>query len=113
LALGRGGKKVDIYRFGVLLLSFGLGDIIHDPVVVPKGLLPEFSDFVKKCLIKDERDRWSADQLLGHVWIKHRLENIQSPTNVASEVIYETGYVPKNHDLKKYFLTKLIFVSYQ
>ena len=37
LAIGRGGKKVDIYRFGVLLLSFAVGEIVHDPVSIPKG----------------------------------------------------------------------------
>ena len=37
LAVGRGGKKVDIYRFGILMLSFALGEIIHDPVTIPKG----------------------------------------------------------------------------
>ena len=37
LAIGRGGKKVDIYRFGILMLSFALGEIVHDPVSIPKG----------------------------------------------------------------------------
>ena len=39
LAIGRGGKKVDIYRFGVLMLSFAVGEIVHDPVSIPKGQL--------------------------------------------------------------------------
>jgi translation initiation factor 2-alpha kinase 4 len=76
LAIGRGGKKVDIYRFGVLLLSFAVGEIVHDPVSIPKGLPSDFTDFLKKCLNKDERDRWSAPQLLEHSWIKNRLDHI-------------------------------------
>ena len=48
LAIGRGGKKVDIYRFGVLILSFALGDIVQDPVVLPNGINETFKDFLKK-----------------------------------------------------------------
>ena len=85
LAIGRGGKKVDIYRFGVLLLSFAVGEIVHDPVSIPKGLPSDFMDFLKKCLNKDERDRWSAPQLLEHSWIKNRLDHIpiQNPNHSA------------------------------
>ena len=47
---------------------------------MPKSLRgSDFGDFLKKCLLKDERDRWSADRLLGHSWIKHRMDHIQSP----------------------------------
>ena len=87
LAVGRGGKKVDIYRLGVLVLSFHLGEIVHDPVTIPKSLSQDFADFLRKCLVKDERDRWSADQLLEHAWIKHRVEHLPSPmqNNIAEE----------------------------
>ena len=66
MAIGRGGKKVDVYRFGVLILSFAQGDIVQDPVVIPNGFNETFRDFLKKCLNKDERDRWGVDQLLEH-----------------------------------------------
>ena len=66
LAIGRGGKKVDVYRFGVLILSFAQGDIVQDPVIIPNGFNETFRDFLKKCLNKDERDRWGVDQLLEH-----------------------------------------------
>ena len=79
LAIGRGGKKVDIYRFGVLILSFAQGDIVQDPVVIPNGFNETFRDFLKKCLNKDERDRWGVDQLLEHRWIKNRIEHFPSP----------------------------------
>ena len=78
-AIGRGGKKVDIYRFGILMLSFALGEIIHDSII-PKNFNCEFSDFLQKCFIKDEKNRWSADQLLDHFWIKHpRISELNSP----------------------------------
>ena len=45
----------------------------------------DFTDFLKKCLNKDERDRWSAPQLLEHSWIKNRLDHIptQNPNHSA------------------------------
>jgi translation initiation factor 2-alpha kinase 4 len=58
----RGGKKVDIYRLGVVALSLAQGEIVHD-VYIPKSLPADFANFLKRCLDKDERERWSADQV--------------------------------------------------
>ena len=105
LAIGRGGKKVDIYRLGVLVLSFYSGEIIHDPSI-PKNLPPEFADFLRKCLIKDERERWSADQLLDHAWIKNRVTDHLSchPTMLSikqdHERIDEVAQSKDNHALE-------------
>ena len=79
LAIGRGGKKVDIYRFGMLTLSFALGEIVQEPLKIPNGFSEIFIDFLKKCLLKDERDRWGVNELLEHTWIKHRIEHMPSP----------------------------------
>ena len=52
------------------MLSLSLGEIIKDPAIneTPKKGLPElFSDFIQKCLLKDERERWTASQLLGNI----------------------------------------------
>ncbi|XP_011860322.1 PREDICTED: eukaryotic translation initiation factor 2-alpha kinase 4 [Vollenhovia emeryi] len=72
---GRGGKKADIYRFGILLLSLLKGTIISgeeiDLVTIPQLHL---RDFISKCLIDDERMRWSAEQLQQHGFIKIPLE---------------------------------------
>ena len=54
------------------MLSLSLGEIIKDPATneIPKKGLPDlFSDFIQKCLLKDERERWTAAQLLGNVKI--------------------------------------------
>lgn len=40
-------------------------------------------------MVKDERDRWSADQLLEHGWIKHRMEHLQSPLHNANHLIQD------------------------
>ncbi|CAK9814660.1 eIF-2-alpha kinase GCN2 [Anthophora quadrimaculata] len=77
---GRGGKKADIYRFGVLMFSLLHGNIISgdkiDPTVIAQ---PDLQDFLLKCLNSDERKRWSAEQLLQHSFIKAPLVHALSP----------------------------------
>ena len=73
VAIGRGAKKVDIYRLGLLALSLAMGEIVQEPSV-PINLNPDFADFLKKCLDRDEHERWSSGQLLEHSWIKIRVE---------------------------------------
>ncbi|XP_032674850.1 eIF-2-alpha kinase GCN2 isoform X2 [Odontomachus brunneus] len=77
---GRRGKKADIYRYGILLLSLLKGTIISgdeiDLTVIPQLYL---RDFISKCLIDDERMRWSAEQLQQHSFIRIPLERGLSP----------------------------------
>ena len=50
------------------MLSLSLGEIIKDPTtneLPTKGVPDLFADFIQKCLLKDERERWTASQLLG------------------------------------------------
>ena len=58
-------------------------------ITTPKGLTSDFTDFLKKCLNKDERDRWSAPQLLEHTWIKLRIDHlpVQSPIQSTEHYI--------------------------
>ncbi len=72
-ALGRGAKKVDVFRMGLLVLSLASGEVVQEPKV-PRGMDAALSDFLKKCLCRDERDRWSAMQLLEHSWLKEKVE---------------------------------------
>ncbi|KAG8183651.1 hypothetical protein JTE90_005637 [Oedothorax gibbosus] len=68
--IGKGGKKSDIYRLGVLLLSLVVGELPKTtPVIIPIDLNPTFKDFLNKCLLHDEQDRWSAEQLLSHPFL--------------------------------------------
>ena len=67
VAIGRGGKKADVYRLGLLALSLALGEIVQEPVSIPSKMFPpEFQDFLRRCLDKDERERWSSKELLEH-----------------------------------------------
>jgi translation initiation factor 2-alpha kinase 4 len=85
MAIGRGGKKMDIYRLGLLTLSLAVGEIVQDPAIPAKMYPPDFQDFLKRCLDKDERERWSATELLEHRWIKNRLERSPLKDQVNSE----------------------------
>lgn len=43
---------------------------------------PDLQDFLSKCLINDERKRWSAEQLLQHSFIKAPLAHALSPPKI-------------------------------
>ena len=56
-----------LYRLGLLALSLALGEIVQEPVTVPSKMFPpEFQDFLRRCLDRDERERWSSKELLEH-----------------------------------------------
>ncbi|XP_078042063.1 eukaryotic translation initiation factor 2 alpha kinase Gcn2 isoform X2 [Augochlora pura] len=77
---GRGGKKADIYRFGALMFSLLNGMIVSGDEINPAMInQPDLQDFLQKCLINDERKRWSAEQLLQHTFIKAPLARALSP----------------------------------
>ncbi|KAI4482571.1 hypothetical protein M0804_008424 [Polistes exclamans] len=83
---GRGGKKTDIYRFGILMLSLLKGTIVSGKDIDLTIILqPHLKDFISKCLVNDERLRWSAEQLLQHSFIKtpldHSLSRLKLKTN--------------------------------
>ncbi|GIX95591.1 eIF-2-alpha kinase GCN2 [Caerostris extrusa] len=69
--IGKGGKKGDIYRLGVLLKSLIDPDAKMMPVIIPQDLNPTFRDFLQKCLLHDEQERWTAEQLLAHPFLGH------------------------------------------
>ncbi len=92
LAVGRGAKKVDIYRLGLLLLSLVTGGIVQEPVI-PRGdglISPELADFLRRCLDRDEHERWSATQLLEHRWLRQRIERSFLKNETTNEGIGTT-----------------------
>uniref|UniRef100_A0A0C9QMD1 non-specific serine/threonine protein kinase n=1 Tax=Fopius arisanus TaxID=64838 RepID=A0A0C9QMD1_9HYME len=79
---GRGGKKLDIYRFGIILLSLFKGTIISEKeqtIEWSTNLPGELRDFLSRCLNNNERSRWSAEQLLQHSFIRTPLERGLAP----------------------------------
>ncbi len=72
-SIGRGGKKSDIFRLGLVLVSLVTGRRVEDqlPVLRTSPALPaSLEDFLGRCLWKDERDRWTTAQLLEHPFLR-------------------------------------------
>ncbi|XP_063803267.1 eIF-2-alpha kinase GCN2 isoform X2 [Pseudophryne corroboree] len=64
------GKKGDIWNLGLLLLSLSQGKVTKEyPVKVPSGLPADFQDFLNQCVCLEDKERWSAPQLLAHSFI--------------------------------------------
>ncbi|XP_049955903.1 eIF-2-alpha kinase GCN2 [Schistocerca serialis cubense] len=85
-SLGRGGKKSDIYRFGILILSLLRGCIVTDMLPeIPTCTPSDLRDFLEKCFAKDEHMRWSAAQLLEHQFVRIPIERLPSPCKSADD----------------------------
>nr|DBA14331.1 TPA: hypothetical protein GDO54_005319 [Pyxicephalus adspersus] len=66
----KAGKKGDIWKLGLLLLSLSQGKLVREyPVKVPKELPADFQDFLKNCVCLEDKERWSTQQLLDHSFI--------------------------------------------
>ncbi|XP_075700939.1 eIF-2-alpha kinase GCN2 [Rhinoderma darwinii] len=64
------GKKGDVWKLGLLLLSLSQGKVTKEyPVKVPSDLPADFQDFLEKCVCLEDNERWSTQQLLGHIFI--------------------------------------------
>ncbi|NXG12661.1 E2AK4 kinase, partial [Sakesphorus luctuosus] len=64
------GKKGDVWRLGLLLLSLSQGQEAKEfPVAVPTSLPPDFQDFLGKCVCLEDKERWTPQQLLQHSFI--------------------------------------------
>ncbi|CAM4576104.1 unnamed protein product [Lepidochelys olivacea] len=64
------GKKGDVWRLGLLLLSLSQGHVTKEyPVTIPNDLPADFEDFLKKCVCLEDKERWSPQQLLQHSFI--------------------------------------------
>lgn len=87
IAIGRGGKKVDVFRLGLLVLSLALGEIVSDASIPTRLFSADFCDFLKRCLNKNEHDRWSTAQLLDHPWIKQRIERTPLKTPMKQNAL--------------------------
>ncbi|KAI8785191.1 eukaryotic translation initiation factor 2-alpha kinase 4 [Biomphalaria glabrata] len=106
VVLGRGGQKGDIYQLGLLLLSLIIGQPLMKSLPdIPNSLPSVVQDFLNKCLLRDERLRWTAVQLLEHHFIKEKLpltptaKGIPSSNTSPVKDADETG--EENSDIKE------------
>lgn len=88
------GKKGDVWRLGLLLLSLSQGqECAEYPVVIPQDLPADFQDFLKKCVCLDDKERWSPQQLLKHNFINPQPKTPlveQSPEDSGGQDYVET-----------------------
>ncbi|XP_018086600.1 eIF-2-alpha kinase GCN2 isoform X2 [Xenopus laevis] len=64
------GKKGDIWKLGLLLLSLSQGNTTKEyPVKVPSELPADFQDFLQKCVCLEDKERWTTQQLLSHSFL--------------------------------------------
>ncbi len=93
-SLGRGGKKSDIFRLGLVLASLATGKRVQEQQPLLHSLLASsgvgrlhlppasLEDFLGRCLWREERDRWTASQLLEHPFLR---ENLVRPIPLNQE----------------------------
>uniref|UniRef100_G3SMS5 eIF-2-alpha kinase GCN2 n=1 Tax=Loxodonta africana TaxID=9785 RepID=G3SMS5_LOXAF len=93
------GKKGDVWRLGLLLLSLSQGQECEEyPVTIPSDLPADFQDFLKKCVCLDDKERWSPQQLLKHSFINPQPKTPlleQSPEDSGGQDYVET-VIPRN-----------------
>ncbi|KAK5647909.1 hypothetical protein RI129_002801 [Pyrocoelia pectoralis] len=76
-------KKTDIYQFGVLILSLIRGcSVSEDNPEIPSNVQMDLHDFLMRCLVKEEKERSTAAQLLNHSFIKVPLERLSPQRNM-------------------------------
>ncbi|XP_063231098.1 eIF-2-alpha kinase GCN2 isoform X2 [Bacillus rossius redtenbacheri] len=74
---GRWTKKTDIHQLGLLALSLLRGETLAGPLEleIPPSLPADCKDFLHRCLVRDEDQKWSAGQLLGHSFFKPSVQH--------------------------------------
>ncbi|XP_012935952.1 eIF-2-alpha kinase GCN2 isoform X1 [Aplysia californica] len=84
MVLGRGGQRGDIYQLGLMILTLVLGQPILDVIPeIPTNLPAVLQNFLDKCLLKDERLRWTAAQLREHGLLKEPLPSAPISSSVT------------------------------
>ncbi|KAK3700276.1 hypothetical protein RRG08_033554 [Elysia crispata] len=77
MVIGRGGQKGDIYQLGLMILTVLSGQPLMEAIPdIPNHLPQVLQDFLNKCLLHDERLRWTAAQLLEHSFLKEPLHQL-------------------------------------
>lgn len=69
-----------------LMMRIGCGDELPE---IPNELSEDGKDFLRKCLVKDPRKRWTAEQLLEHPFVANE--------EVSLESVEKTFISPRSH----------------
>ncbi|KAF5298737.1 hypothetical protein FQR65_LT09606 [Abscondita terminalis] len=88
-------KKTDIYQFGTLLISFICGTTnSEDTTKIPSSIQNDLHDFLTRCMAKEEKERFTAAQLLNHPFLKVPLEKL-SPQRNVDQFVANQGVLPE------------------
>ncbi|XP_075783194.1 eIF-2-alpha kinase GCN2 isoform X2 [Pelodiscus sinensis] len=103
------GKKGDVWRLGLLLLSLSRGQVTKEyPVTIPNDLPADFEDFLKKCVCLEDKERWSPQQLLQHHFInppQMKMTIVEENPDDSAGIDIET-VTPSSHILSASFFTE-------
>uniref|UniRef100_A0A3Q4AEI9 non-specific serine/threonine protein kinase n=1 Tax=Mola mola TaxID=94237 RepID=A0A3Q4AEI9_MOLML len=104
------GKKGDVWNLGLMLLALSQGKEVKEyPATVPASLPADFQDFLHKCLCPNDAERWTAQQLLDHSFLKppspKSLPQYQdaSPEDLAVDLA--SSVIPQNYILNAPFIS--------
>ncbi|XP_050296030.1 eIF-2-alpha kinase GCN2 isoform X2 [Anthonomus grandis grandis] len=92
---GSYNKKTDIFDFGKYVLKIlGQEAPDDDNIEIPTHIQSDFYDFLIKCLNKEEKERYTANQLLNHPFFQKPV-NPLSPLHVPNELPPERNSSPE------------------
>ncbi|KAK9533540.1 hypothetical protein VZT92_008652 [Zoarces viviparus] len=102
------GKKGDVWNLGLMLLALSQGKEMQEyPVTVPANLPVDFQDFLHKCVCLNDAERWTAQQLLDHSFLKPPSpKNLPQHRDASSEdpaVDFPSSVIPRSHLLNAPF----------
>ncbi|XP_029349412.1 eIF-2-alpha kinase GCN2 [Echeneis naucrates] len=102
------GKKGDVWNLGLMLLALSQGKEVKEyPVTVPATLPTDFQDFLHKCVCLNDGDRWTAQQLLDHSFLKppspRNLPQYDDASPEDLAVDFASSVIPRNHILSAPF----------
>uniref|UniRef100_A0A3B4WZ08 eIF-2-alpha kinase GCN2 n=1 Tax=Seriola lalandi dorsalis TaxID=1841481 RepID=A0A3B4WZ08_SERLL len=93
------GKKGDVWNLGLMLLALSQGKEVKEyPVTVPPSLPADFQDFLHKCVCLNDAERWTAQQLLDHSFLKP-----PSPKTMPQSQDASPEVIPRSHILSAPF----------
>jgi len=85
------------WKLGATVALYRMGEDAHPPL--PTNLSENLADFLRKCFIKDWKQRINADELIKHQWIAEIKVSSSIDYNTAKHTIREYNKKPERLSL--------------